>query len=344
MRYGVLLRGNRVAPRCTSAESIQIVVLRRKRVTAEAEIPLEGCYGIQLNGLLAEHRVDCLVCGGIDMATRESLLSGRITIIDNVACTVADVLEGLQAGSLRPGFGFQHGHSPCPEAPVAPPASIDPLPDLFSDCLACREKVCLTGGTCPLAKDQQSPLSAGSAEEMLDAATDIACEDERLLCRLSELIYFCLEMNYRRIGVAFCMELLEPTEILVGVLKRFFEVYAVGCKIGGLRVDDPLGTAGGRGAAREPGAIACNPLGQADVLNRLGRDLNVMVGLCMGTDCIFARKSDAPVTTLIVKDRSLAHNPIGALYSEYYLAEASRAPLTKAEETRQGARPSENVL
>ena len=79
-----------------------------------------------------------------------------------------------------------------------------------------------------------------------------------------------------------------------------------------------------RGAGSFSG-IACNPLGQARVLNRMGCDLNVLVGLCVGTDSVFARASEAPVTTLIVKDRSLAHNPIGALYSEYYLSEASRA-------------------
>jgi uncharacterized metal-binding protein len=41
----------------------------------------------------------------------------------------------------------------------------------------------------------------------------------------------------------------------------------------------------------------------------------------MGADCIFSRFSDAPVTTLFVKDRSLANNPIGAVYSDYYLKE-----------------------
>jgi len=60
-------------------------------------------------------------------------------------------------------------------------------------------------------------------------------------------------------------------------------------------------------------------------LNRVGVDLNVMVGMSMGADCIFSRFSDAPVTALFVKDRSLANNPIGAIYSEYYLREATQA-------------------
>ena len=59
--------------------------------------------------------------------------------------------------------------------------------------------------------------------------------------------------------------------------------------------------------------------GQAALLNALGTDLNVIVGLCVGVDCVFARHSDAPVTTIFVKDKSLANNPIGAVYSHYYL-------------------------
>jgi len=54
-----------------------------------------------------------------------------------------------------------------------------------------------------------------------------------------------------------------------------------------------------------------------------------MVGLCMGVDSLFAKASAAPVTTLFVKDRSLANNPIGALYSEYYRKEVTRAPAAR---------------
>ena len=68
--------------------------------------------------------------------------------------------------------------------------------------------------------------------------------------------------------------------------------------------------------------IACNPVAQARILNRAETDLNVIVGLCMGSDCLFTQESEAPVTTLFVKDKSLANNPIGAVYSEHYLRES----------------------
>jgi uncharacterized metal-binding protein len=71
-------------------------------------------------------------------------------------------------------------------------------------------------------------------------------------------------------------------------------------------------------------ADTCNPLGQAAVLNQFGSELNILVGINLGMDCIFTTASEAPVTTLFVKDRMLANNPIGAIYSDYYLSEIAR--------------------
>ena len=63
--------------------------------------------------------------------------------------------------------------------------------------------------------------------------------------------------------------------------------------------------------------VMCNPAGQAQLLNDAGTQLNVICGLCVGHDAIFAKLSDAPVTTLIAKDRVLAHNPAAAIYCQY---------------------------
>ena len=38
------------------------------------------------------------------------------------------------------------------------------------------------------------------------------------------------------------------------------------------------------------------------------------VGLCVGHDSLFYKYSQAPVTTLITKDRVTGHNPAAALY------------------------------
>ena len=58
----------------------------------------------------------------------------------------------------------------------------------------------------------------------------------------------------------------------------------------------------------------CNPILQAEFLNRQETEFNIVMGLCVGHDSLFYKYSEALVTTLVAKDRVLAHNPAGALY------------------------------
>ena len=53
-------------------------------------------------------------------------------------------------------------------------------------------------------------------------------------------------------------------------------------------------------------------------LNEQGCELFVSAGLCVGHDAIFNASCKGPVTNLIAKDRVLAHNPMGAVYSNYW--------------------------
>ncbi len=70
--------------------------------------------------------------------------------------------------------------------------------------------------------------------------------------------------------------------------------------------------------------LYCNPIAQAEVLNREGTELNFILGLCLGHDILFTRQSKAPVSTLIVKDRVTGNNPAAALHSSFH-----RRPLFK---------------
>ena len=102
-----------------------------------------------------------------------------------------------------------------------------------------------------------------------------------------------------------------------------FDVVPVCCKIGGASSQEISGTSAELAGAPTGRALACNPLAQAAILNQRDTDINLVVGLCIGADALLTRASRAPVTTLFVKDRSLANNPIGALYSDYYLRESA---------------------
>ena len=92
-----------------------------------------------------------------------------------------------------------------------------------------------------------------------------------------------------------------------------FEVVSVICKTGGISKEEV-------GIPEEvkihPGEFEamCNPIAQAKLLNEQHTEFNIEVGLCVGHDSMFYKYSDAMVTTLVAKDRVLAHNPCGAIY------------------------------
>lgn len=145
-------------------------------------------------------------------------------------------------------------------------------------------------------------------QQTTEVAMDIAAEPERVLCRIAELVYFCVEMRYQHVGLAFCVDLTSESETVARLLRRFVRVTPVCCRAGE-PVHDQYGTAG----------CTCNPYALARILNEAQTDLNVAVGLSMGCDVVFGRLSQAPVTTLFVKDKLLANNPVSAVHSRYVL-------------------------
>jgi len=137
--------------------------------------------------------------------------------------------------------------------------------------------------------------------------------------RIKELIEFGKLIDAKTMGVAFCAGMQDEAARIVAILERSgFDVASVRCKCGGtdktrLRVAKEYKI----GDALKFEA-ACNPVLQAQLLNDAGTDINIIVGLCLGHDMLFTMNSKAPVTTLIVKDRLLGHNPVIALYSGYH--------------------------
>jgi uncharacterized metal-binding protein len=137
--------------------------------------------------------------------------------------------------------------------------------------------------------------------------------------RIKELIEFSRLINAQTIGVAFCAGMRDEAARIVKVLEKSgLATASVLCKCGGID-KTKLGVAKeykiGSASGFEAG---CNPVLQAQLLNDAGTDINVIVGLCIGHDMLFTMNSKAPVTTLIVKDRLLGHNPVIALYSDYH--------------------------
>jgi uncharacterized metal-binding protein len=131
--------------------------------------------------------------------------------------------------------------------------------------------------------------------------------------RVEEICAFATKMGFTKLGIATCISMVDLARTLSGILESHgFEVASVACKNGGV----PKEKLGLRDEEKiRPGTYEsmCNPLSQAELLNDAGCELNIVLGLCVGHDSLFFKHSTGLATTLVAKDRVLAHNPVGAL-------------------------------
>lgn len=137
--------------------------------------------------------------------------------------------------------------------------------------------------------------------------------------RIREVAEFAKAVGAKKIGLAFCSGLSDEAGRAAAILEcHGLDIVSVICSCGA--VDKTEAGIPAEYKIREPGRFeaACNPLVQAEILNVSGTAFNILVGLCVGHDMLFTTHSKAPVTTLIVKDRLIGHNPLVSLYTRYH--------------------------
>ncbi|MCW9034795.1 MAG: DUF1847 domain-containing protein [Alphaproteobacteria bacterium] len=175
-------------------------------------------------------------------------------------------------------------------------------------------------GWCPAKVDPEGleigegKVQDGYALEVLRAAGQVESEGYCKWTRIEEICAFAKKMNYTKLGIATCIGFLDQANSLGQIFESHgFEVASACCKNGsipkeetGLKDEEKI----------RPGQFeaSCNPITQAEVLNRAGCEFNVVLALCVGHDSLFYKHSEALVTTLVTKDRVLAHNPASALF------------------------------
>ncbi len=203
---------------------------------------------------------------------------------------------------------------------------------MMSRCAECGIYACYTGQMgkipehCPM-KSESSVYEEARKEYQEPGVFNLALNSAltesagyRKWTRLEEVIQFSRMAGFTRLGLAFCAGLRKEAAEVAKIFKQAgFVVESVMCKTGstpkeflGIRDEQKV-----RPGQFEP---MCNPIAQAYILNRAGTELNVLLGLCVGHDSLFIKYSAAPVTVLAVKDRVLAHNPLGAIYAAHYYA------------------------
>ena len=135
--------------------------------------------------------------------------------------------------------------------------------------------------------------------------------------RVQEVMEFAHGIGASRLGIATCIGLIREAGLLQEILEvNGFQVSSVCCKVGSIPKEE-IGIADDQKVHPGQFEALCNPVGQAKLLNEVGTELNIVVGLCVGHDSLFFRHSAAPVTVLVAKDRVTGHNPAAALYTSH---------------------------
>lgn len=146
--------------------------------------------------------------------------------------------------------------------------------------------------------------------------------------RVEDLVALARLMGWTKVGIATCIGLLDECQKLSDILRaQGLEPFSACCKAGSI---DKLDLGLRESNKVRPGTFepACNPIAQARILNAEGMEFNIIMGLCVGHDMLFSKHADAPVTTLVVKDRMTGHNPAAVLYGQnFYYKRLQKCPV-----------------
>lgn len=185
------------------------------------------------------------------------------------------------------------------------------------NCALCLHHNCYTKGQNCLGISPEQVAEKYTDEEraLMVAAAKTESRNYLKMTRLEESLYFAQQMGAKKVGIAFCIGLANEAKFIAQYfMNAGMQVESICCK--NCSVDkDVLGLEKIKLGQRE---AMCNPKIQAQVLNEAGTDFNFIVGLCVGHDMVFTKNSEAPVSSLITKDRVLANNPVGVVYSRYW--------------------------
>ena len=177
------------------------------------------------------------------------------------------------------------------------------------DCTKCKKKGCRKGSPCVDNSDAYlSDYVNADNREVIKAASGLIDNGRAgTLSRLEEIVEYVLFRGYKKLGVAYCYGLEKYAE----ALKKYFDrrginTVFVSCTVDGVteRQVDP---------DKESCTVSCNPIGQANALNKADVEMTLLMGLCLGHDILLQKHLNMDFTTFVVKDRVYNHKPLQAL-------------------------------
>ena len=126
--------------------------------------------------------------------------------------------------------------------------------------------------------------------------------------RVEHIVDFCRSLGVNTMGVASCLRYLKEAHFLRQLfMEQGWGAHVAICKFGGFKTPDVA-------VQKDTDWIVCNPLGQALLLNDLGCEVNVTLGLCMGHEMIFNHYSEGLVTNLVVKEKISQEHSLDTLH------------------------------
>ena len=173
------------------------------------------------------------------------------------------------------------------------------------DCAVCGINPCSKGTSnqsfdgCPMntAKEvleNASDIYKSELREMAHAAAVVEAKGYMRWTRVEDTMEFARAMGYRKLGIACCVGLKREGAILESILrKNGFDVSSTLCKTGGVPKEE-LGIKDEEKVRPGEFEAMCNPVAQAMLLDSAGCQLNILVGLCVGHDALFAKSIQGP--------------------------------------------------
>jgi len=160
-----------------------------------------------------------------------------------------------------------------------------------------------------------APPKGNGLGALRTAAADPAAAGPIDANRLQESMAFARCLGARQIGISFCTGFQQEARLLAGVLRgNGFEVSSVCCKTGAVP-KIKIGITDSEQVRPGETEMICNPLAQAELLNRDSVQLVLSLGQCVGHEASTLASLKSPAVCIVAKDRVLAHNTVAALYA-----------------------------
>ena len=154
----------------------------------------------------------------------------------------------------------------------------------------------------------------GAGNEVLERIADEiqkAAGDD--WCRVEEAMEVAHRLGAAHVGVTFCVGFRNEADRLARVLEaNGFRVTSACCKAGAVPKEE-LGIQDSEKVSPGQPEMICNPIAQAELLNREGVEMTLLLGQCVGHDTATMAHLRSPAACLVVKDRVMAHNTVAAL-------------------------------